>query len=173
MSECTCEDWAESWECYNGSHKCADCKNWLPEGHYLSEECECECHSEPEKDKNKLPGFRFETKDSGKREEYDSGMVRDTQDGKPRFDLLIPLDVPYRHQFLTRVAELLGRGAEKYSDRNWEKASGSAELDRFKSSAHRHLMQWVAGESDEDHAAAVVFNLLAYETIKWKMDNGS
>jgi hypothetical protein len=71
------------------------------------------------------------------------------------------------------VAELLGRGAEKYSDRNWERASGSEELDRFKSSAQRHLMQWVTGECDEDHAAAVVFNLLAYETIKWKMEHGA
>jgi hypothetical protein len=33
-------------------------------------------------------------------------------------------------------------------------------------------MQWLTGESDEDHAAAVVFNLLAYESIKWKMENG-
>lgn len=113
----------------------------------------------------------FVTKDSGKREEYDSGMVRDTQEGKPRFDLLRPLGVPYEHQFLTRVAKLLGRGAEKYEDRNWEKASGQEELDRFKSSAERHLNQWICGESDEDHAAAVVFNLLAYESIKWKMEN--
>lgn len=118
-------------------------------------------------------GGKFVTKDSGKREEYDSGMVRDTQDGKPRYDLLVPHGVPYGSQFFTRVAELLARGAEKYSDRNWEKARGSAELDRFKSSAFRHLMQWITDESDEDHAAAVVFNLLAYETIKWKMDNGS
>jgi hypothetical protein len=111
----------------------------------------------------------FVTKDSGEREEYDSGMVRDTQEGKPRFDLLLPLGVPYSDQFLTRVAGLLARGASKYSERNWELAEGPGELARFKSSALRHLMQWLNDESDEDHAAAVVFNLLAYETIKWKM----
>jgi hypothetical protein len=111
----------------------------------------------------------YVTKDSGKREEFDSGMVRDTQDGKPRFDLLIPRDVPYSDQFFTRVAGLLGRGAEKYSDRNWEKAGGSEELERFKSSAFRHFMQWLNDESDEDHAAAVVFNLLAYETTLYKL----
>lgn len=98
-------------------------------------------------------------------------MVRDTQDGKPRYDLLVPVGIPYGDQFLTRVAQLLARGAEKYSDRNWEQAAGSGELDRFQSSAYRHLMQWLTGESDEDHAAAVVFNLLAYETIKWKLEN--
>lgn len=115
----------------------------------------------------------FITKDSGERAEYDSGMVRDTEAGKPRFDLMLPRGVPYEAQFLSRVAALLARGADKYSARNWEKASGEAELERFKGSALRHLMQWLADETDEDHAAAVVFNLLAYETTKWKMDNGS
>ena len=115
----------------------------------------------------------FVTKDSGVRAEYDSGMVRDTDAGKARFELLLPLDVPYADQFLVRVAELLARGAEKYSDRNWEKATGDEEMERFKSSAIRHLMQWAAGETDEDHAAAVVFNLLGYETTKWKRDGGA
>jgi hypothetical protein len=111
---------------------------------------------------------RYVTKDSGARAEFDSGMVRDTDDGKARFELLLPLGVPYDQQFLVRVAELLARGAQKYDDRNWEKAQGEAEMERFKSSALRHLMQWAAGETDEDHAAAVVFNLLGYETTKYK-----
>jgi hypothetical protein len=114
----------------------------------------------------------FITKDSGKREHFGSGMQRDTQEGKARWDLLFPLDVPYEAQFLTRVADLLARGAEKYDARNWEQASGDEELERFKASAVRHLMQWVAGDTDEDHASAVVFNLLGYETTKWKLDNG-
>lgn len=114
---------------------------------------------------------KFITKDSGSRTEYTSGMKRDVQSGKPRFDLLLPVGVPHSDQFLTRVAELLARGAEKYDERNWEKASGEAELSGFKASAIRHLMQWLAGETDEDHAAAVVFNLLGAETVKWKMRN--
>ncbi len=113
----------------------------------------------------------YETKDSGERAEYNSGMVRDTQVGKARFDLLLPEGVPYSDQFFTRVAELLARGAEKYNDRNWELASGPEELARFRASAYRHFMQWITGEDDEDHAAAVVFNLLAHETIMWKLDN--
>lgn len=111
---------------------------------------------------------RFVTKDSGARAEFDSGMVRDTDEGKARFELLLPLGVPYDQQFMVRVAELLARGAHKYDDRNWERATGEVEMERFKSSALRHLMQWAAGETDEDHAAAVVFNLLGYETTKWK-----
>jgi hypothetical protein len=163
---CECD----AWECtvYGTTawHRCANgCPDSWKYGDRPEDKNCARCHPEV------VDGWV--TKDSGKREEYDSGMVRDTQEGKPRYDLLVPSGVPYAHQFLTRVANLLARGAEKYSDRNWEQAAGSAELDRFQSSALRHLMQWVTGETDEDHAAAVVFNLLAYETIKWKLDNGS
>lgn len=114
----------------------------------------------------------YTTKDSGERVHFESGMQRDSQAGKPRFDLLHPLDVPFEEQFLTRVAMLMSRGAEKYSARNWEQAKGGEELARFKASAERHLQQWIAGEEDEDHAAAVVFNLLGYETIRYKWLRG-
>lgn len=110
------------------------------------------------------------TKDSGQHEAYDSGMVRDTEKGKPRFDLMWPVGIPYDQQFMTRIAGLLARGAEKYGDRNWEKGTGQAELDRAISSASRHFAQWVAGERDEDHAAAVFFNLLQAETLRSKME---
>lgn len=111
----------------------------------------------------------FETKDSGERAQFDSGMQRDTESGKARFDLTQPLGVPYDEQLLTRFAKLMGRGADKYTERNWEQATGDAELARFKSSAFRHFMQWYAGERDEDHAAAVMFNLMGFEATSYKM----
>ena len=113
----------------------------------------------------------YVTKDSGEREQYASGMVRDVETGKPRYDLLLPEGIPFNEQLLTRFAALLARGAEKYTERNWERASGQEEMDRFKASAIRHLMQWASGETDEAHAAAVMFNLMGYETTKWKLDN--
>lgn len=109
------------------------------------------------------------TKDSGKRSEFASGMVRDTEEGKPRFDLLLPLGVPFAEQMLTRDAALMARGAKKYTARNWELSDGEAELARYRSSALRHLHQWVAGEKDEDHAAAVRFNIMAGEYVTRKM----
>lgn len=115
--------------------------------------------------------FTFVTKDSGKREERPSGYVRDTQEGKPRFDLLLPVGIPYEHQMLTRVAQLLSRGAAKYSERNWERANDVESLERFRASALRHLLQWMSGETDEDHASAVMYNVLAHESTKWKMEN--
>lgn len=100
------------------------------------------------------PIGHFQTKDSGKRIGFDSGMVRDTDEGKPRYDL-IPV-LPHK-----RLAELYARGAVKYGDRNWQNANSQEELARFKASAERHFMQWKAGDTDEDHAIAVVWNIYA------------
>jgi hypothetical protein len=101
---------------------------------------------------------KFITKDSGKRVKFESGFQRDTNEGKPRFDL-IPTEL------LTRLAELYERGARKYDDNNWRKATTEKEINRFKESAWRHFIQWSAGEDDEDHAVAVVFNIFGYEWL--------
>lgn len=112
----------------------------------------------------------YVTKDSGERAQFESGMQRDTEKGKPRFDLMLAEGVPYEEQMITRFAKLLGRGAEKYNDRNWEQADSDAEMARMKSSAFRHFMQWMCGETDEDHAAGAIFNILAFETTKYKVE---
>lgn len=109
----------------------------------------------------------YETKDSGERVEYASGMTRDIQDGKPDFSLLLA-DVPYSEQMLTRWAKLMERGASKYGRRNWQKARTDEEIERFKASAFRHFVQWITDENDEDHAAAVMFNINAAEFVKTK-----
>lgn len=112
----------------------------------------------------------FTTKDSGERVEFSTGMQRDTSKSKARFDLITPKNIPYEKQMLTRWAELMARGAEKYNARNWEKASTQEEIDRFKESAFRHFMQWFFGENDEDHAAAVFFNITGAEFVKEVME---
>lgn len=78
-------------------------------------------------------------------------MVRDVQDGKPRFDL-IPTEG------LRRLADLYARGAEKYGDDNWKKCQP---LSRAYASLFRHMIQWREGDRTEDHMAAVVFNAFA------------
>ena len=106
----------------------------------------------------------YETKDSGNRQTFDSGMQRDTADDKTDWSLV------YDGPMLERYAELMTRGARKYSARNWMKAAGQAELDRFRSSAARHFAQWLRGDDDEDHAAAVVFNLNGAEYVMEKLN---
>ena len=89
-------------------------------------------------------------------------MKRDVQTGKPRYDLL-------DRSMLKRWAGLMARGAEKYGENNWKKAATELELERFKASAIRHLFQWLDGETDEDHAAAVYFNVAGAEMVKEKL----
>ena len=112
--------------------------------------------------------MNYKTKDSGVRKDFKSGMSRDSQKGKPDYYLCITDDEPLEVQLLTRWAELMTRGAEKYGNRNWQLADSKEELERFKASAFRHFMQWIAGENDEDHAAAVLFNINAVEYVKRK-----
>lgn len=102
-------------------------------------------------------------KDSGKRESFDSGMVRDTTEGKIDYSLV--LDGP----MFKRWAIHLTKGAIKYAKRNWMKANGPEERDRFKESALRHFIAWYYGERDEDHAAAVIFNINGAEYVEDKL----
>ena len=112
---------------------------------------------------------QFITKDSGKRVDYKSGMRRDLADNKPRFDLIFPEDQKYEDSLIYRFAMLLERGRIKYGERNWQKACSEEELTRFKASAWRHFVQYMCGEDDEDHCAAVLFNLNAIEYVKARL----
>ena len=108
----------------------------------------------------------YTTKDSGERQTFDSGMNRDVTDGKVKWHLILG------GPMLVRWAELMTRGALKYDDNNWMKANSTVELDRFQQSAMRHFMQWVTGADDEDHAAAVIFNINGYEYVKERLEDG-
>lgn len=110
----------------------------------------------------------FTVKDSGKRQEFASGMVRDTTDGKVDFARLF--DGP----LADRYSAHLTKGGLKYPDLpdgtpNWMQANGQAELIRARKSAVRHFRQWLRGDTDEDHFAATVFNLNLYEYVKARM----
>lgn len=102
-------------------------------------------------------------KDSGERVQFDSGMVRDVATDKTDYSLV--LDGP----MFERWAIHLTNGAKKYAKRNWMQANGQAELDRFRESALRHFMQWYRGDVDEDHAAAVLFNINGAEYTKERL----
>jgi hypothetical protein len=105
---------------------------------------------------------QYETKDSGKRQEFSTGSKRDTRDGKGRFDL-IPVEP------MVRLAGLYERGAAKYGDRNWEKGQP---LSRYLDSLERHLYHVKARHKDEDHITAVSWNAFAFvETVK-KIEEG-
>lgn len=102
----------------------------------------------------------FVTKDSTVRVALEGGMERDTADGK--IDYTLVHDGP----MFERWAQLLDRGARKYDKRNWMRGQGREVYDRFVESAYRHFVQWLRGDRDEDHAAAVLFNLNGAERLR-------
>lgn len=105
----------------------------------------------------------FITKSTGEKKKFPDGMVRDVSDDKVRYDLIYT-------PMLKRWAELMGRGAKNYGERNWEQAESLEALNRFKESAIRHFMQWFDGETDEDHASAVFFNISGAEMVTKKLN---
>ncbi len=79
---------------------------------------------------------------------------------------------------LDRWADHITKGAVKYPNLpdgrpNWMLAAGQEEMHRFRQSAARHFRQWMRGDEDEDHAAAVIFNLNGYEYVKQNIADGT
>lgn len=102
-------------------------------------------------------------KDSGERMTFSTGMVRDVTIDKINWALVA--DGP----MLERWAKHLTGGAQKYTPRNWMFAATKEEMERFRESSFRHYMQWYYGDVDEDHAAAVFFNINGTEYTKCRL----
>ncbi len=103
------------------------------------------------------PSENFTVLDSGEREEFASGAVRDLQKGKGFWYCL-----PYHP--MKRVVILYENGSYKYDLHNWRLGIPKRV---FLNSAMNHLMKCIEHEYDgsfteEDNAAAVVFNMLGY-----------
>jgi hypothetical protein len=126
----------------------------------------------------------FVVLDSGVREEYPNGFVRDTEEGKEDFVRLF--SDPKIHAAITKEPRLLDflategahlvppemlirwavhmhKGAQKYGEANWRQARGVVAVARFCRSFCRHSVKWLRGDRDEDHAVAIMFNVSARE----------
>jgi hypothetical protein len=90
-----------------------------------------------------------EIKDSGERREFNTGAVRDIQEGKGRYDLL-PWDAI--HELAIHCEE----GALKYGERNCEKG---IPIHSLIDSAIRHLSCYLRGMKDEPHLRAAMWNV--------------
>jgi hypothetical protein len=116
-----------------------------------------------------LPSDEFTIKDSGSRAEFSGGMVRDNAGDKTDFtgSFIGPM--------WRRWAEHQTKGRAKYPDPepgvpNWTKAEGVEELIHAKRSLLRHMTAYMEGKKDEDHAAAIFFNINLIEYIQEKLD---
>lgn len=94
------------------------------------------------------PGESIEDQDVNRH--FASGAQRDTGTGKLRMSL-----VP--QQELNRAMLRYLTGAEKYGENNWMKGMP---LSVYYDSMQRHLSAWWSGDDSEDHAAAIVWNML-------------
>jgi hypothetical protein len=101
-------------------------------------------------------------KDSGERQEFKTGAVRDVQSGKGRYDLL-----PTRA--IRRLAEHYANGAVKYGDNNWLRG---IPLKRMMDSAMRHLFKALEGQTDEDHLTAAAWNILGIIELQERIEAG-
>jgi len=103
--------------------------------------------------------------DSGEREVTASGFMREPDADKPDLSWIFTVEgleiVP--KELIVRIARHYHEGGKKYAPDNWKKGTDQASLARNLRSLTRHLFQWFRGEQDEDHLAAVVWNLITYE----------
>lgn len=95
-----------------------------------------------------VPGYTVNA--SGDMQQWDTGAVRDSQDGKPRYDLIDP-------EFLFRMAEVMRKGADHYGEFNWTQGIPTQ---RYMASLLRHVFAYYNGDNSEDHLAAAAFNLM-------------
>lgn len=93
----------------------------------------------------------FIVQDTGARRGFETGAVREVSEDKPRPALISPFA-------LMRLGKWMALGAQKYSARNWE---NGMPFTGFMESAERHFLKHQMGQRDEDHLAAVCFNILA------------
>jgi hypothetical protein len=88
--------------------------------------------------------------DSGERQEFDTGAVRDIEDGKGDLVSLPP-------EALLRISVHYEHGAKKYDRFNYMKG---IPVTRFINSALRHILKYLMGCDQEDHLSAAAFNIL-------------
>ena len=88
--------------------------------------------------------------DSGTRRAFETGSVRDAQDGKGRMDLL-----PWAA--IMEVSKHCENGCKKYGEHNVDLGQNTSV---FADSAARHLAKWMEGWNDEPHLLAAAWNLL-------------
>lgn len=94
-----------------------------------------------------------------KKERSIGKFTRSSDKGKRNYNL-IP------DELLDDMADLYTAGAEVHGKDNWREAKGQEAYESATESAFRHFLAWKRGETDENHKAAVVFNMYLRNNIK-------
>ena len=155
-----------------GSRTCSDCGCTVcPDGAlWVSPSRGWEmCEHETEKDSRRYDastyaspqvpkGGELRMRHGDSKTTFNTGAQRDTTEGKGRPSLISP-------DLIHRLGVNLAKGAEHYGEDNWAKCMPYR---RTADSMIRHIGQWLAGDAEEDHLAAIAFGvmcLMHYETM--------
>lgn len=79
-------------------------------------------------------------------------LLREDKTNKPDFTYFAEM-----FKVSERIAKRLKEGEIKYARLNWRNCE---DPQTYKESALRHLMQYLGGQTDEDHSAATIVNLM-------------
>lgn len=158
--------------------KCSPCVSaaeelvWTTRESYVASFGEVACQKIEKEHPRNCPWLKAEStldtgiKDSGARRDFATGAQRDRGVGNSkqyrRYDLL-PVHAMHR------LAVWYGKGAAKYSARNWEKGMP---LSEYHNSAEAHRMKMLAGYTDEDHLSAWIWNVACFVETKERIELG-
>lgn len=81
-----------------------------------------------------------------------SGLLREDKTAKPDFTY-----VGMVYSSIARIMQRFMMGEAKYARGNWRECE---DILTYQQSAVRHLMQYLNGQTDEDHIAAAATNLI-------------
>ena len=93
----------------------------------------------------------------------ENGGNRDIAEDKLDYTLL-PITA------LNRITQHYVNGLKKYGRDNWKKLSTPEDIERYKQSMFRHLIQYLEGQDNEDHLAAIVWNAMSLLYFEEKED---
>lgn len=115
---------------------------------------------------------------------FESGATREVKDGRGRYDL-IPFEIieevrEYAEKnkvdekkiiqilsiALPKLAKHYENGAKVHGEHNWEKG---ITISSYISSMWRHLIAYCAGENDEDHLTALIWNAMGASWTQERM----
>lgn len=89
-----------------------------------------------------------------------SGVNRSDDSGKINYALI------YDGPMIDRWAIHLTNAIPKRGKRNWMLGTTPEDMERFMESFIRHSRQYIRGDVDEDHAAAMFFNINGVEYVR-------
>jgi hypothetical protein len=99
---------------------------------------------------------------TGEPHQFGTGAQRDSQRGKPCFDLLPTAP-------LRRLMHHYAAGAGRYGKHNWRKGMP---VSQFYNSMMRHALAFQEGKTDEDHLAAIAWNAFGIIQTQQDIANG-